>query len=571
MSGFDRSRSNASLANAAEDGVKMLIAQFNTREGEISSRLPTHITLADFKDAFISCVTRDKRLLMADPVSLFNALYKCAGAGLKPDGQEAVITMFGDDKEDADGNTVVSTARKTKQAVFMPMVWGLVKLIRNSGGVKTVTAELVFQGEHCRIVFGDEPHIEHERSLDPDFDYSYSKIIGAYCIISWLDGRIEREWMNRSELARVAEVNKAKKGPRALWRDQMDRKAPIRRLSKRLEKSPEMKLLHAAVDQDDTGETIEGEVEDVTQPPARLPTPAPPIVLKDPPAADRVPVGEREDPADAALGTRQPLPPVGGEAPKTTPPTTQKAAAPAFEAWALDEIGEPVDPNGEPITLAADFVSWLEGAMKKTTNPNGLMEHNGDGIADAGQDSALAQRVTAAFSAAVERLKPKETPASVPAGVADLVVVPLPQTPKGVPHWPNYISVVTPLIAALDSEAAVEEWRARNAATYAGSVATTAKIDALLAARRDQLQAAVASEQSAEPQDPMLAKDMKFEEQMKVDIMACATRGALDDLGSNGAIKAKLADLEARRPEMFGRLQAFAKAARDALPRPGAA
>jgi recombinational DNA repair protein RecT len=214
------------LARAANEGIQMLVATFDKRAHEFQTRLPSTISLESFRDAFITAVTGNKRLLDADTSSLFLALQKCADAGLKPDGQEAVITIFGDDREEG-GRMVASNANKKKQAVFMPMVWGLVKLIKNAGGVKTVTAELVYKGEPCKIILGDEPRFEHERVLD--LDYSNAPIIGAYAIVSYLDGAIEREWMNKYELDRVAAVNPSTKGPRSKWPDQMHRKGPLRR------------------------------------------------------------------------------------------------------------------------------------------------------------------------------------------------------------------------------------------------------------------------------------------------------------------------------------------------------
>ena len=91
-------------------------------------------------------------LLEADRSSLFLALQKCADAGLKPDGEEAIITIFGANANDATAQAM--QAAKGKRAVFMPMVWGLTKLIRQAGGVKSVSAELIYRGEVAKMSWG---------------------------------------------------------------------------------------------------------------------------------------------------------------------------------------------------------------------------------------------------------------------------------------------------------------------------------------------------------------------------------------------------------------------------------
>ena len=378
----------------------MLTAIFDQRADQFQQRLPSHVTLESFRDAFVQAVQRMPALLEADRSSLFLALQKCADAGLKPDGEEAVITIFGADADDATAQAM--QVAKGKRAVFMPMVWGLTKLIRQAGGVKSVSAELIYRGEVAKIILGDTPEFIHERSLDPDFDYSHSNVIGAYAIVRYLDGGIEREWMNRSELARVAAVNPAKKGPRAKWPDQMDRKAPLRRLIKKLPKSKEDRRFEYAMAADDTAEhDIDGTAEEMPPPRTAIAAPSAPK----PEPQQQAPKDPAEDPADASLGKRVDIPAAptaaAGAPAGDSPPVRQGPVEALF--YGADEEGEPVMHDGEMtvFTSAMAFVAWLESAAMHSKVPEKLWQANVDTI-----EEACAHRPPACSTRPTKRASP---------------------------------------------------------------------------------------------------------------------------------------------------------------------
>lgn len=581
----DRTASQASAANAAEDGIKMLVATFDARIGEFNARLPSHISVQDFKDSFIQCVTRDARLLTCDRASLFLALQKAAGSGIKPDGVEGVITIFGDDRVDKDGNQIVSAANKKKQAVFMPMWQGLVKVIRYAGGVKTVTAELIYEGEHARIVLGDDPRIEHERSLT--LDYAQAKILGAYCIISWLDGRIEREWVNSHDLARIAAVSSAKNGPRAKWADQMHRKAPIRRLAKRLEKSAEMRHLSYALNNDpDDEDAIEGTVEDVSHPrQLSAPTPSVDLGLNRAPA-QTVSRDPNEDPADASLGTKvrtvsEPAAGTGGASTAagsgagaftgsgtttgagTAPPQGGTSSAPPpkapdpFQHWAMDEIGEPIEEHqGEPLESPMAFAQWFEAAAAKTRNIDGLRENNMDAIGEAGSDPAAAQRITDAMAEATKRLQAEQQPEpqpqpepkdeAAPSSAMPQEPMAIPTAKTGAPHWPNYRAHIKGALGALTTLAEVDEFIAiQRAAT--GDKAIWTGIDADVEARRAEL--------GATPPPPPQDADTRWAESAITEVLAMTSRKAIIEW-NKGAPATVLKRLKETRPDLYDRIKA---------------
>ena len=216
--------------------------------------LPSEIPWDTFKDTFKIAIQSNSRLLEADRQSLWIALQKAAMDGLKPDGREGALVIFGDDTEDEQGNRVATTANKPKRVQWMPMVWGLVKLVRNTGNIANIRTKLIYKGERVEIVDADgQESYRHVRTIEAASEITDdpANIIGAYAVVNYKDGSWEMEPMSRAQIDRVRAVSRAKKGPWQPWFDEMARKTVLRRLIKRLDKSP-VRRIEAALDRDDT-------------------------------------------------------------------------------------------------------------------------------------------------------------------------------------------------------------------------------------------------------------------------------------------------------------------------------
>lgn len=221
----------------------------------IRKTLPSHVPFDKFERVTMMAVQRDPDLLKTDTRTLFLELQKCANDGLLPDGREAVIVRR------------YNTKLGKEAATYQPMVAGLRKLMRNSGEVISLHAQVVYEGEPFRIVLGDEERIEHERKIELIDD---NKIIGAYAVATLKDGEKIREFMAWSEIEKVRNVNKYwAKGPWASWKPEMSRKSVIRRLFKSVpqsvdrEKLRDQERLSQAVERDDEWD-IDGEATPVS-------------------------------------------------------------------------------------------------------------------------------------------------------------------------------------------------------------------------------------------------------------------------------------------------------------------
>lgn len=199
--------------------------------------LPDHVDPAVFVATAKTAVLLKPQLLREDlRQSLLTGVMRAAGMGLLPDGKQGALVPRYD------------TDTRKYQVAWQPMVWGIVKLGRETGEIRSIRAVLVFYGEKFRIIQGEEDRIEHE--VDPELvDAAYAALnVGrdgkgnplsrpdefikhlraAYCLITATDGTVTRRWMTRQRLISLRESTKAENGPWAgRWIDEMFLKGMI--------------------------------------------------------------------------------------------------------------------------------------------------------------------------------------------------------------------------------------------------------------------------------------------------------------------------------------------------------
>lgn len=180
--------------------------------------LPANVSFEAFRNAAVVAITDNPLILQCARESVFKAIRRLAAAGLVPDGREAAIVPF------------------KGQAQAMPMVYGLIKVARNSGEISSIWAEVVRGDEtfHIKMVDG-ERKFEHEYDpLDRKGD-----VKGAYAVAKLKDGTIEVEAMGRADIEkrRRASANQREQNPTGIWQqwyDEMAKKTVLRALVKRL-------------------------------------------------------------------------------------------------------------------------------------------------------------------------------------------------------------------------------------------------------------------------------------------------------------------------------------------------
>lgn len=205
--------------------------QWSKQEREVAVALPPHIPVERFMRVVMTAVSGNPDLMNADRRSLFESAMKAAQDGLLPDGRDGALVIF-NAKVKEDGRDVY-----IKKVQWMPMVGGILKKIRNSGELLSLSAYVVYENDEFQYTLGDEETIVHRPCLDSN--RGDAKLV--YAIAKTKDGGIYREIMTLKDVEKVRAVSKTGKfGPWADWWDEMAKKTVIRRLAKRLPMSSDL-------------------------------------------------------------------------------------------------------------------------------------------------------------------------------------------------------------------------------------------------------------------------------------------------------------------------------------------
>lgn len=199
---------------------------------QFKSALPPHISPDKFVRVVMTAVSQNKDLVDADRNSLFASCLKSAADGLLCDGREAALTIF----KDKSGSKI---------ATYMPMTAGILKKIRNSGELSSITAQIVYGKDSFKYyVDADGEHINHEPNLFGD----RGSPIGVYALAKTKDGGVYIEVLTVQQVEAIKKVSRsAQYGPwSGPFEHEMWKKSAIRRLSKRLPMSTDIDAtLHA--------------------------------------------------------------------------------------------------------------------------------------------------------------------------------------------------------------------------------------------------------------------------------------------------------------------------------------
>lgn len=199
----------------------------------LAATLPRHIPQDRMIRVVLSALQTTPALLECAPETVVLSVLRAAAVGLEPDGgplgQGYLVPFW-------------SSKNKRKECQFIPGYRGLVKMARNSGEVKDVSAEVVYQADRFSYSMGLNPTLEHVRNdqaADP------GQVTHAYAIATWRDGSKKFVVMNRREIDEIRDASASKTregkivGPWVEWFGEMAKKTAVRRLCKMLPLSVE--------------------------------------------------------------------------------------------------------------------------------------------------------------------------------------------------------------------------------------------------------------------------------------------------------------------------------------------
>jgi recombination protein RecT len=214
------------MSNQAPAVIEEVRGALTKMAPQFKAALPSHVSVEKFQRVVMTALQMTPALLQADRRTLFMAATRAAQTGLLPDGREGAIVSFGN------------------QAQFMPMVAGIMKLVRNSGEISTWSVQTVHENDDFTCEFGDSERIEHKRALR-----NRGELVGAYSIVTMKDGEKSREYMDVDEIEAIRK--RSRSGNAGPWKtdySEMAKKTVVRRHSKRLPMSTD---LDGALHEDD--------------------------------------------------------------------------------------------------------------------------------------------------------------------------------------------------------------------------------------------------------------------------------------------------------------------------------
>lgn len=227
--------------------------QLTSMTPQFAAALPKHVSPERFVRVMMTAVQTTPALLNADRRTLFAAAMKASQMGLLPDGREGAIVTFKD------------------QAQFMPMVAGIMKMVRNSGEISTWSVQAVYENDKFDFCLGDDEHITHRPELA-----SRGKLIAVYSIVTMKDGEKSREVMSVEDVNGIrARSRSGNSGPWVTDFAEMAKKTVVRRHAKRLPLSTD---IDGAIREDD----------ELFMPPVEEPSPAAPEAPPTPKRASRL-------------------------------------------------------------------------------------------------------------------------------------------------------------------------------------------------------------------------------------------------------------------------------------------
>ncbi len=213
--------------------------------GDIMQTLAGSLDTDRFINVALLAVTKNKDIQKCSPASVLLAVMESARVGLQLDNKEAALIPY------------------SGQAVFMPMVQGIINLMLRSPGVLKVESHVVLEGDFFAYNFGLNPKLEHVPSLEVKGD---REITHSYSIV-WREATTPTfEVMDIEELLHVRSMAQSPNSPAYKhYEREMYRKIPLKRLSKYVDLSPEASRA-IAVDHAVTGDPyIAGALDGVSE------------------------------------------------------------------------------------------------------------------------------------------------------------------------------------------------------------------------------------------------------------------------------------------------------------------
>jgi len=212
--------------------LKDLIASPGQRE-QFAAALPRHLSVDRFVRTLQTTLLRNPDLEKADKASFFLAALNLSALGIEADGRRGHLIPFENKKK---GITEVQLIIDYK---------GLAELVRRSGEVSDLHADIVCENDEFSYCYGTGSHLKHRPARK-----DRGEMVEAYSYVRLKDGTDSFEVMNLEEVLQVRDESQGYKSAVKYQNDshpwikhfrEMAKKTVFRRHSKWLPLSPELR------------------------------------------------------------------------------------------------------------------------------------------------------------------------------------------------------------------------------------------------------------------------------------------------------------------------------------------
>lgn len=228
--------STAVSTTAARDHLREITNAFTEMRPQLQAALPASVPVDRFVRTALTAIQLQPELLLADRRSLFLSCLQAATDGLIADGREGALVIYRTNIGRKDPRTGKKVDEWIDKVRWMPMYQGLLKKVRNSDQLASISANVVYENDTFEYELGDDERIVHKPAL-----IQRGEPIAVYAIARLKDGSIYREVMPWEDVERIRASSKSANGPAwNTWPEEMAKKSALRRLSKRLPASSDL-------------------------------------------------------------------------------------------------------------------------------------------------------------------------------------------------------------------------------------------------------------------------------------------------------------------------------------------
>jgi recombination protein RecT len=243
----------------------------------LGAALPRHMNPDRMIRVALTAAVRTPKLLECTPESIYESLLNASQLGLEPNGRDAHLIPFRDNKSG------------TTKCQLMPDYKGLIQLAYRSGQIDSFSAKAVYEKDRFVYRYGLNEELEHTPCTEDD----PGQLVYAWAMCRFRNGGYKFVVLNRRDIKRRMAASKTASrsdSPWATHTEAMWAKSAAKELCKWIPQTPEMQQFREAVELDDQREFGESQVIDV---------PSEPVETKSDQLADRL---AASDPNDGTSG-----------------------------------------------------------------------------------------------------------------------------------------------------------------------------------------------------------------------------------------------------------------------------